>query len=768
MSLEFTIFEKKLKPALLFFSLLFCSLVYSQSKYTGMITNSNGTPLSQVKITTTDTTVSTFSDNEGKFSITTSDTLIVSKPGYISKRIVATSSPITLQLSLAVNNLDTVLVSQLSIPTEQRNAIDAVSYVDNVAIERGTTVALHPILNKVPGVFMQNATLNTNKIAIRGIGARNLFGTANIRAYFGDIPLTDGNGASAIEDLELGALAAIEIHKGPSASSYGVGLGGTILLHPLVAKSNNITAQSLFGSYGLRKFLTKATLANQKHNLTAIYSNTHSDGYRDNNTYDRNTLTLHSELSLGDHDKLSILGNIIALKGGIPSSLDIDDYTTNPRQAAFTWQQAQGFEDAKSGLLGLTHKHQYTTKLSHHTSVFSSFRNNYEPRPFNILEEKVFGFGIRSRLLGAFDIAKQPLEWTAGGELFSDRNLEATFQNLYQEFPEGTGSVRGNQLSDNKEQRLYYNIFAEAKYRFSNTLYLQLGMHLNQTSYTITDQFTADAIDNSGDFDFETIVSPKIGINYKVNNTLSLFGNIAHGFSPPTASETLLPDGVFNANIKPEIGWNYELGARYNSLNKKLSGTVSLYTMRVQDLLVTRRTVDDNFFAINAGKTIHNGIEFDIFYELLTLGQQAKLRLFSNGSIHNFTFDEFIDVDENFSDNELTGVPEHVLNAGIELISSKGFYGNMNLQNVGITPANDANTVFAEAYTLLHAKVGYTNTLGKDFNYNLFIGANNILDTAYASQLQINAVGFGDNLPRYFYPGLPFNVYGGLTIGYSL
>jgi len=187
--------------------------------------------------------------------------------------------------------------------------------------------------------------------------------------------------------------------------------------------------------------------------------------------------------------------------------------------------------------------------------------------------------------------------------------------------------------------------------------------------------------------------------------------------------------------------------------------------LRVQDLLVSRRTVDDNFFAINAGKTTHNGLEIDLTVDLIKKNAMA-LRLLGNASIYDHTFDEFIDLDNDFSGNDLTGVPTQVLNLGLDYTSKKGFYGNLNFQNVGEIPANDANTAFGETYELLHAKIGFKNILGKRLSYDISLGANNILDTQYASQIQINARSFGGNAPRYFYPGLPFNMYGGINLRY--
>ncbi|GAA0727486.1 TonB-dependent receptor PqqU [Aquimarina litoralis] len=752
--------------------LIFCCInsLHSQSNISGIIRDETSlTPINNVTILVLKTGKQYFSDEKGKFDILSNGTLEFSHPGYESKQItISENGTIVISLAPKVNKLQEVLINSLSIPLQQKNAIEAISIINKQQINRGNNLELHPILNKVPGVFMQHGTLNTNRITIRGIGARNLFGTANIRTYFGDIPLTDGNGESAIEDLELGAISRIDIHKGPSSSSYGVGLGGTILLHPDFSLNTPVESSisSTIGSYGLQRNVATVKVGGKVSNLNVIYSNNRSDGYRANNTYHRNTLTVTSSLEAGKKNHLSLIASYIDLKAGIPSSLDEETFLTNPRQAAFTWGRSQAFEDVAYGILGINWTHDYHTSFSHHTSVFSSFRNNFEPRPFNILKEKSNTFGIRTRIVGDSKIIRKNFNWTIGGELFFDNYNSKTFENLYEDFPIGTGSVLGERLSDLDEKRNYYNLFLESNLEFTPKLTFNLGVHLNQTFFEIKDLFTNNE-DSSGDFDFDPILSPKIGANYELTNSVIIFGNIAHGFSTPTSAETLLPDGEFNANIKPEIGWNYEIGTRYQLFDNKLYGTFSIYSLRVRDLLVSRRTEEDNFFAINAGKTTHNGIEGSINYQLYQ-SKQKQLLLSFNGTINDFQFDEFIDLDNDFSGNDLTGVPSHVVNIGLDYVTKKGIYGNLNFQQVGQIPANDANTVYSDGYELLHGKIGYQNQIGSHIFYDIFLGANNILDNNYTSQLQINARGFGGNAPRYFYPGLPFNIYGGINIKYRL
>jgi len=248
-----------------------------QQKIKGKIIDSETrTPLSEVHITNTDNNVVIISNSLGEFEINTTGNYIFSRIGYQEKEIEITANfYLIVQLRLEPSQLNEVIVSANQIPKKLKKAVATISVLSEKEIERGNNFNIAPVLNRVPGVYQHNGTLNTNRITIRGIGARNQFGTANIRAYFQDIPLTSGNGETTIEDFELTSIARFEIIKGAASSIYGAGLGGTIHLIPQNAYLNktDATAEVSIGSFGLVKGIVNVNHGNQKNSFRAIYSN---------------------------------------------------------------------------------------------------------------------------------------------------------------------------------------------------------------------------------------------------------------------------------------------------------------------------------------------------------------------------------------------------------------------------------------------------------------------------------------------------------------
>ncbi len=742
-----------------------------QSKIKGKIVDrDNGTILSSVQITNLDNQTSIVSNLDGTFEISETSTYSFKKEGYLEKILgLKEGSFHIIQLVMNPSELNEVIINSNHIPKKLKEATTSISIIPLKAIELGNDINISSVLNRTPGVFMQSGALNTNRITIRGIGSRNLFGTAKIRAYFKDIPLTTGSGETTIEDFELNTISRFEIIKGAASSIYGAGLGGTIHITPKNAFFNqsNVNTGISVGSFGLSKGLININHGTTSHSFRATYSNTNSDGYRENNKYTRQTFTVNSNHYINKKNELSFLASYVDLKAFIPSSINEDSYLNSPESAAFTWKQSQGFEDSKRGIFGLSWDHQYSNHTQQITSIFTSFHDAYEPRPFNILKENTLAVGIRSRILGDTKFFNKTLNWTLGGELFKDTYKSETFENLYRDFPNGTGSVEGNQLSNFKERRSYYNAFFETTYKLSKKTILSIGLNLNQTSYNLKDRFpvSANNPDQSGNFKFKNIISPKFGIYHQLFKDVSIYSNISHGFSPISLDETLLPDGQINTNLKPETGWNFEIGTRGTLINNRLQFNLSLYRLAIKNLLVSRRAAQDEFIGINAGSTQHDGLELSLNYEWLQK-EALSINTFVNYTLNNFKFKAFIDGDNNFSGNDLTGVPSGVFNTGINIESSFGIYGNINFQYVGDIPITDSNNLYSDSYNLTNFKIGYKTYFNKKLNFNLFLGINNIFDETYASQILINASGFNGNAPRFYYPGNPLNYYTGININY--
>jgi iron complex outermembrane receptor protein len=252
-----------------------------------------------------------------------------------------------------------------------------------------------------------------------------------------------------------------------------------------------------------------------------------------------------------------------------------------------------------------------------------------------------------------------------------------------------------------------------------------------------------------------------------LRSNISVFTSASHGFSPPTVQETLDPEGQINPDIQPEQGWNVEVGSRGSLILGRLFFDIVAYRMRVFDLLVARRTAEDQFIGLNAGSSTHRGIELSLQYLVTKQGSPFFIQPFITAGFNAHRFEDFIDGEQNFSNNELTGVPNQLINTGIDFSHKIGLYGNLNYQYVGSMPMRDDNSLYSESYDLLNLKLGFRKTLFSRLNVDVSSGIMNVLDEKYASQILINAMAFGNAQPRYYYPGLPRNSYLSMKVSYD-
>ncbi|WP_405384579.1 TonB-dependent receptor domain-containing protein [Maribacter sp. LLG6340-A2] len=625
-------------------------------------------------------------------------------------------------------------------------------------------------INQVSGVYALSGALNTNRITIRGVGSRTPFGTDKLRLYYNNIPVTNGTGFSTIEAYDLENLTSVEIIKGPKGSSFGTNLGGAIILNTkkLENRPTAFTNKTTIGSYGLIKNNLAFTHNQNDLYLSFQYGHMEIDGYRENNRFERDGYLLNTIYRLSKKSEIGILFNHIDYSAQIASSINQSDFDEDPTQAAFTWKNAQGYEDNNYSLIGVSHTYRPTGNLTNTSSVFYTYLDHYEPRPFNILDEYTNGFGFRNLFSGTLNISDKALTYTFGGELYKDEYTWGTFENLYEQ-NNGNGSLKGERLSDNKEFRTQINGFATAGYSFSEKLTAQIGLNINKTKYDFRDRFTEGEFNKSAQRNFKTLFLPSMDLRFTPSAQSQFYLNISRGFSNPSLEETLTPSGVINPDIQQEIGMNYELGTKLTNKDQKMQLRIAVYLMPINNLLVAKRIDDDQYIGRNAGKTEHKGLDLDWNYTFY-LSPKISIAPYFNYSFSAHKFIEFTDeeAEQDYAGNSLTGVPKHKINLGLQSTFGNGFYANITHQFVDSIPLTDANSIYSDSFNVLNAKLGYATSLNDHFNLGIHFGVNNITNTTYAQSVLINASSFGGNAPRYFYPGNNTNYYGGVQLKYTL
>lgn len=664
--------------------------------------------------------------------------------------------------SLKTEKLKEVVISSLHIDNNLLNTPASIGILSKKDLLQNNATDITTVMNTIPGVFMQSSNFTTTRISIRGIGARTTYGTNKIRAFYGSIPLTSGNSETVIDDIDLENLNQIEIIKGPLSSVYGAGLGGAILISPQLSKNGNKSAgiSSVFGSFGLLKNSVNFGLDEKNGSLNLSYHNLKTDGWRENSAYKREGITLAGELFRKKNSKLTYFSNYTYLKAFIPSSINKNTFENNPESGAPTWVASKGYKEYKSTLGGLAYDFSINENLKNSTSVFVNYKDSNEPRPFDILRQYTFATGARTQFSGNFKIGKIENNFITGIEYFTDTYKGNTFENLYQQ-NNGLGSLQGDQLTETGQKRHFYNIFSQLRTLLSEQFEVQAGLNYNKTKFSL-DNYTENT---NQEYSYDGIFSPQLSLLFKPNLQQTVYFSVSRGFSLPATEETLTSEGTINTNIKPENGYNFEVGGKFYFFNKKLYTEIAVYRMEIKDLLVAKRVGDDQYVGLNAGKTFHEGIEITLNHNW-QMNRFFSLNSYLAGSLGNYEFKEFVDNGNDYSGNKLTGVAANKVNVGITLNTNLGIYFNADYQFVDEIPMNDANTAFSDSYNLINLKTGYRFEILQGLTSHFAVGINNVTNTKYVSLILPNAAAVGNAAPRYYYPGLPINYYGTISLNY--
>ena len=717
---------------------------YSQTVSVKILDNIDGTPLENIKVENDEEVF--YSNKDGEIVLENDllpIDLFINDFRYYPKNVrVSKSQSIEIKLTHKGFILDDIVINSNFYSKKLKDNNTSTSIIDDIEFRKNEGEFLINSLNQVTGIYSHSAGYNTNRITIRGMGSRSPYSTNKIKSYLNNIPLSNGVGETTIEDFGIDILDQIEINKGPNSSIYGSGLGGNVILKTSKNFEKTVKIKSIFKSFKTYQNSISVSRKINRLNLLLNFEKLKSDGYRDNNTYDNNRFFASVNYEINEDYVIDFIHFYNSADALIPSSLSLENFISNPSSAAFSWRNVEGGEDYNRSLTGLTFNSK-KNKYSSSTTLFYKTFNNDENRPFNYLIEDSDSYGFRH--IGKFPLNSFDISY---GLEYSDENYLFSTWDEY-------GSNNQSIISQQTQNRKNFNYFLQLDKSFKNS-FLTIGIGSNKINYDWVDETESTSLS----YNTKTIISPRISYNHNLDK-ISIFGNISHGFSSPNIDETLDENGIVNPDIKPETGWNYEVGLIGSTKDNSLSYNLGLYFMDIKNLLVAQRTSFDTFTGVNAGRTTHPGLEATVNFPLFR-GKNLTITSSNNFSKYWYIFKDFNNRGTDYSQNKLTGVPSHTIYSKIK-INLKNYLAQISFQNIGKIPMNDSNELFTDSYSLIDLKLSRIYSI-KNLEINISTGINNLFDTRYASGIVINARGFGGRDPRFYYPGLPRNYFISLSI----
>ena len=214
------------------------------------------------------------------------------------------------------------------------------------------------------------------------------------------------------------------------------------------------------------------------------------------------------------------------------------------------------------------------------------------------------------------------------------------------------------------------------------------GFNLNKSGFRFTDQYSYDTINQSGSIALILSFLPGYQSHGALLRQITSYVAINHGFTIPSLSETMTPLGLINTDIKPEKAWSYEAGARFDLFRSRSFIDLALYYMKVSDLIVPKRVEEDFYIGMNAGASLHKGIEVSLQQWLWGKDENSEPASSSavlnlSYSLNSFRFLEFIEGENDFSGNQLPGIPENYFTGSIDFKTALGLYSQVEVLSSG-------------------------------------------------------------------------------------
>ena len=633
-----------------------------------------------------------------------------------------------------------------------------------LAHQSGST--LLPAINTVPGVRMEERSPGSYRLSLRGSLLRSPFGIRNVKVYLDEIPLTDAGGNTYFNLLDAGSVAGIEILKGPDGSLFGANSGGVVLLRPhgmADGGDNSATLRLNGGSYGLFHQQLAAVLhPAEDYQFSVDQAYQRADGYRQNSAMKRMTFQTTQRWRYKANSELRLLALYSDLHYRTPGGLTAAQFADNPRLARPATATFPGAVGQQAGITnktlvgGLVHDAQISSTLRHVASVFGSHTDFRNPFITNYEIRDEYNLGFRT-YFDYVDGNPGVVSWraNAGIELQYGQNDISNYAN--------NGGSRGDEQAIDALRNLQHFYFGRFSADLFKRLFLEASVSLNYYGYAFKSVYPGNGADYTNQhFDAEWM--PRVALSYLFLPQLAWRASVSRGYSPPTIAEVRPSDQIINTALAAETGWNYEIGFRWQTRDRRFSADGSVFHYHMQDAIIRQLREDGAEFFGNAGSVKQRGLELSLgawVIEPRQIGEVRGLQVGSNVTLSKFRFGDYRVGDDDFSGNKLTGVPattivNHVL-FRFPLNIDAYFMHNYTSS----IPLDDANTVFADAYQLLQAKVSWSRPMGNRGNVEVFVGGDNLLNQQYSLGNDINAFG-----GRFFNAAPPRNFYGGIAIRY--
>lgn len=642
------------------------------------------------------------------------------------------------------------LISEVQIDAYKKPAAfisstKSVSVVSQNLLNQNPPERMLESINQTAGARMEERSPGSYRISLRGSTLRSPFGVRNVKVYLDDFIFSDASGNTYFNVISPELIKKMEIYKGPESGDYGAVTGGTVLLR--TADSENTFANLALGSYGT--FNQSFDLSRQlgKHFVEVFQNYYQTDSYREQSKVVRKQIFLKDHFQYSQRGMLKAMVVYSDLDYQTPGGLTFEQMQINRKQARPATKTVPGAEEQDAGirnkmiLAGLSHEYNFNQGFSHFILIQGSYVDFENPFITNFENRFEKNFALRTHLNYEKSWPHVSMAYRFG--------FEGGINDIFVKNYDNNRGTEGNPQNFDKIKNTSGFYFLSQKLNIDERLFTDISLSLNSNVYEWERLFPRS---ENGRTRFKNQWLPNFGLSYLFAKGFSVRAKIGKGNSAPTNEEIRASDQQFNTELRPEYGWNKEVGIR-----KQFGNAVfvegSYFDFRMKDAIVRRQNEAGQEFFVNSGATVQKGLEVLLESKSFNLKNDifSGLKFRFSGSFYRFTFENYRQNESDFSGNDLTGVPRTTVNSLINFTLFKKLSVDYSHFYTSKIPLNDANSVWSEPSLLGNIQFRFPVELEKT-TVNLFLQIQNVYNEDYVSGFDINA--FGN---RYYNPAAKRN-----------
>lgn len=580
-------------------------------------------------------------------------------------------------------------------------------------------------------------------------------------------------------EVNLAQAGGIEVVKGPGSALYGSdAIGGTVnILTKVPSSKPGLSASGEAGSFGWRRLLVDGTTATGADGaVRAAVNLTHTDGWRDQTAYDRQSASFRHDQALADGAVLkTILGYTkIDQQTGANTALSYQDYLNNPtknnlsiayRKVDALRLSTQYERELGAALLTIT---PYLRRNA--MDLNGSYNLSSDPR---IEKADVTSIGVMTKWRQDFSGALKPrlivgldLERSPGSRTEDSLSLTSTGADADRFY---TGYTLGNRIYDYDVTFKSASAYAQGEVSPLPALRVTAGLRFDSIGYDMTNNISAATTRAgttaryygqmaSASVDYSHL-SPKLGATWALSPASSLYTSYNHGFRAPSEGQLFRAGSGTAAEVatkaqlalalKPVKANQFEVGWR--GAVEGWSYDLALYQLVKQDDLVSQRDLATNVStSVNAGKTEHQGIELALGK---ALNHQWRLDTALSYAKHRYV--DWVTATANYSGNEMETAPRVMTNTRISWTPRTGTLAQLEWVRLGdywLEASNSATYGKYPGHDVFNLR--FSQSVGQ--GVNVFARLMNLTDRRYADSASVssNTPVFSPALPRALYVGL--------------